>query len=117
MDPQHRQRAVGARAKRDAHEREHARLRGRQRRLGDAELPRLLGGNLKRAIERLEQGQRIAPHNLELWLALGQAYQEAGRKDDARRQFQEVLNRQINPAFPRAGRNAQDKARRLLAKL
>ncbi|MBL8168586.1 MAG: tetratricopeptide repeat protein [Acidobacteria bacterium] len=83
----------------------------------DRQLPRLLGGNLKRAIERLEQGQRIAPHNLELWLALGQAYQEAGRKDDARRQFQEVLNRQINPAFPRAGRNAQDKARRLLAKL
>ncbi len=80
----------------------------------DRQLPRLLGGSLKRAISRLEQGLQIAPNNLEIKLALAQAYQEAGRKEDARRQFQEIIQKE---AKTRSERGVQEKAKRLLGKL
>ena len=83
----------------------------------DRQLPRIIGGNLSRAISRLEQGIGVAPNNLEMKLALGQAYQEAGRKSEARHQYQEIIGRQVNPAFARAERDIQDKARRFLGRL
>lgn len=83
----------------------------------DRQLPRIVGGSLKRAITRLEQGVKVAPQNLEMKLALAQAYQEAGRKEDARRQLQEIVSRPINPSRTRAERDVQQKARQLLGKL
>jgi FimV-like protein len=80
----------------------------------DRQLPRLFGGNLNRAIQRLEQGMSVAPQNLEMKLALAQAYQEAGRKEDARRLFQEIVQKQVRT---RADRDVQEKAKRLLGKL
>jgi FimV-like protein len=80
----------------------------------DRQLPRLLGGNLSRAIQRLEQGLKIAPNNLEIKLALAQAYQESGRKEDARRQFQEVIQKQVKT---KADRDVQEKAKQMIAKL
>lgn len=80
----------------------------------DRQLPRLIGGNLNRAIQRLEQGVKIAPGNLEMKLALAQAYQEAGRKEDARRYFQEIIQKQVRT---QAERDVQEKAKRLLGKL
>ena len=82
----------------------------------DRELPRLLGGNVKRAISSLEQGLRIAPKNLDIKLALAKAYREDGRKDDARRQLQEILQLPINPAEAKANREVQAQARELLNK-
>ncbi len=83
----------------------------------DRQLPRIVGGNMKRAINRLEQGVKIAPHNLEMMLALGQTYQEEGRKEDARRLYQEIINRRINPSRAKSETHVQEKARRLLGKL
>lgn len=80
----------------------------------DRQLPRLMGGNLKRAITRLEEGLKIAPHNLELKYVLAEAYQEQGRKEDARRQLNELL--QVT-ARNRADQHIQNKTRQLLAKL
>jgi len=80
----------------------------------DRQLPRIIGGNLTRAIQRLEQGVSVAPNNLEMKLALGQAYQEKGRKEDARRQFQEITQRQVKT---QSERNVQEKAKRLINKL
>lgn len=80
----------------------------------DRQLPRIIGGNLTRAIQRLEQGLGVAPGNLEMKLALAQAYHEAGRREDARRQYQEISQRQ---ARTRAERDVQEKARRLFGKL
>jgi FimV-like protein len=80
----------------------------------DRQLPRLMGGNLSRSIQRLEQGLKIAPHNLEMKLALAQAYQESGRKEDARRQFQEILQKQVKT---KAERDVQEKAKRMIGKL
>jgi tetratricopeptide (TPR) repeat protein len=83
----------------------------------DRQLPRIIGGNLKRGITRLEQGVQLAPDNLEMRFALAKAYNEAGRKEDARRQLEEIIGRQVNPAREKADRNVQEKARRLLSKL
>lgn len=80
----------------------------------DRQLPRLLGGNLKRAITRLEAGLKAAPQNLEIKYALAQAYQEDGRKEDARRQLNELTQA---AARTRTERHVQTKARTLLAKL
>lgn len=83
----------------------------------DKELPRIVGGNLSRAITRLEQGLKVAPHNLEIKLALAEAYLEVGRKEDARRQLQEIINRPVNASHAKSERHVQEKARKLLAKL
>ena len=50
-------------------------------------------------------------------LSLAQAYQEDGRKEDARRLLQEILDRQVNPSRARTERDVQQKARQLLGKL
>jgi tetratricopeptide (TPR) repeat protein len=80
----------------------------------DRQLPRIIGGNMNRAIQRLEQGVSVAPHNLEIKLALGQAYEEKGRKEDARRMYQEIIQKQ-SPT--KAESHVQEKAKRLIAKL
>jgi tetratricopeptide (TPR) repeat protein len=83
----------------------------------DRQLPRIVGGNLDRAITRLEQGAKIAPHNLDMKLALAEAYKESGRKNDARRQLQEITNRPATASPSQAERRVREKAQRLLAKL
>ncbi len=83
----------------------------------DRQLPRIVGGSLSRAIMRLEQGIKVAPQSLEMKLALAEAYQEDGRKEDARRQLQDLISRPINPSRARAERDVQQKARQYLGKL
>ncbi len=83
----------------------------------DKELPRIVGGNLSRAITRLEQGLKVAPHNLEMKLAMAEAYQEDGRNEDARRQLQEIISRSVNASRAKSERDVQEKARKMLAKL
>ncbi len=80
----------------------------------DRQLPRIIGGNLNRAIQRLEKGLSVAPDNLEMKLALAQSYQEKGRKEDARRHYQEITRKQVKT---QAERHVQEKARRLIGKL
>lgn len=82
----------------------------------DKELPRIVGGNLNRAIMRLEQGLKVAPNNLEIKLAMAEAYFENGRKEDARRQLQEIISRPVNPSRAKSERDVQEKARKMLAK-
>lgn len=83
----------------------------------DKELPRIVGGNLSRAITRLEQGVKVAPQNLEIKLALAEAYLENSRKEDARRQLQEIISRPVNASHAKAERDVQEKARQILAKI
>lgn len=83
----------------------------------DRQLPRIVGGSVKRSITTLEQGVRVAPNNLEMKFALANSYQEAGRKDEARQQLQDILGRQINPARAKTERDIQEKSRKLLSKL
>jgi tetratricopeptide (TPR) repeat protein len=82
----------------------------------DKELPRIFGGSTSRAIAYLEQGLKIAPRNTGIKLSLAEAYRDAGRRDDAHRQLQEILQLPIHPARAREQRSVQEKARRLLNK-
>ena len=77
----------------------------------DRELPSVMGGNKKRAMGLYEQGLKVAPENLDLKVALSKAYQDAGRKDDARRLLEEVLKAQPST---RIQREAQEEAKQLL---
>jgi len=80
------------------------------------QLPRVLGGNLKRAIAYFEQGLRVAPQNMGLKLALAKAYIEAGQHETSQRLLTEILQMPVRPARTRADRRTQDKARQLLRK-
>jgi len=83
----------------------------------DRQLPRLFGGDDKRAVARLEQGLKIVPENLEMKLALAEAYMDTNRKTDARRQLEELMKMPLSPARTNESRRAQEKARSLLTKL
>ena len=83
----------------------------------DRQLPKLFGGDDKRAVTRLEQGLKIVPQNLEMKLALAEAYLDTNRKTDARRQLEELVRMPLSPARTNESRRAQEKARSLLAKL
>ncbi len=80
----------------------------------DRQLPKLFGGNLNRAITRLETGVKLIPPNLELKHSLAQAYRDAGRKDDARRTLNEIISGSARKA---SERDVQTKARKLLTQL
>src|SRR5215510_12338163 len=58
----------------------------------DFELPGLMGGSNKRAIQEYEQGLKVAPSNLLIKAYLADSYIDAGRKDEARNLLNEVLN-------------------------
>ncbi len=79
----------------------------------DRELPSVMGGNKKRAMSHYEQGLKVAPENLDLKVALSKAYQDAGRKEEARRLLEEVIK--ATPTT-RIQREAQGEANRLLTK-
>jgi tetratricopeptide (TPR) repeat protein len=83
----------------------------------DRQLPRIFGGNLRRSIARLEQGVKLAPDNMQMRYVLAQAYKDEGRKEDARRQLQDIIGRPVNPARAKSERSTQEKARQLLNKL
>jgi len=82
----------------------------------DRQLPRLLGGSVKRAIAYLEQGLRVAPQNMAMRLALAKAYLDAGRRADGQQQILEILSMPVLPARTRANNATQEKARQLLSK-
>jgi Tfp pilus assembly protein PilF len=83
----------------------------------DRQLPKLFGGDDKRAVARLEEGLKIVPQNLEMKLALAEAYLDSNRKTEARRQLEELVRMPVSPARTNESRRAQERARNLLAKL
>lgn len=56
------------------------------------EVPRVLGGDKKKAIECLEKGLRVGSGNGLMHLRLAEAYHATGRDRDARKQIDFILN-------------------------
>src|SRR6185295_9016680 len=83
----------------------------------DWNLPRLLGGNERRAIERLEEGLKVGARNAELKVTLAGIYQKKGRSDEARRLLESVLSESDPARSPREMDELQAKARTLVEKL
>jgi tetratricopeptide (TPR) repeat protein len=83
----------------------------------DLNLPRLLGGNDRRGIERLEQGLKVGPDNAELAVTLAEVYTKKGRKDEARKLLDSVINGNDPARSPAEMAELKTKARGLLDKL
>jgi len=83
----------------------------------DWNLPRLLGGNERRGIERLEEGLKVGPRNAELKVTLAGIYQKKGRSDEARKLLESVLTDSDPARSPREMDELKAKARTLVEKL
>ena len=83
----------------------------------DLNLPRLVGGNEKRGIERLEDGLKIGPDNAELKVTLAEVYQKKGRIEEARKLVESVLSGSDPLRSPIELEELRTKARGLLEKL
>jgi hypothetical protein len=82
----------------------------------DLELPSMLGGDPKRAIETLERGMKYGEQNALYRLRLAEAYIRNKRMNDARKQIDSILNMTPHPAFVPEHKEAMTKAKELLDK-
>ena len=83
----------------------------------DISLPRLLGGNEKRGIDRLEQGLKAAQNNSEIKIALAEVYEKKDRKDEAKRLLESVLTAADPARTPNEMEELRNKARLRLDKM
>ena len=83
----------------------------------DWNLPRLLGGNERRGIERLEEGLKVGARNAELKVTLAGIYQKKGRTDEARKLLESVLTDSDPARSANEMAELKAKARTLLEKL
>jgi tetratricopeptide (TPR) repeat protein len=83
----------------------------------DLNLPRLLGGNERRGIERLEAGLKVGPDNAELKVTLAEVYQKKGRKDEAKKLLESVISVNDTARSTKEMEELRTKARTLLEKI
>ncbi len=81
------------------------------------ESPRLLGGDTQEAIEYFQKGLRFGPNNLLLRWHLAQAYADANRKEDARKEIEGLLAMKVQPGYEPEQKEAVEKAQKLAEKL
>src|SRR5712692_336138 len=81
------------------------------------EAPRLLGGDRQKAIEYFQKGLRLGPNNSLLRWHLAQAYAEANRKEDARKEIEGLLAMKVEPGYEPEHKEAVEKAQKLAEKL
>lgn len=82
----------------------------------DLELPSMLGGDAKRAVETLERGMKYGENNALYRLRLAEAYVRNKRMNDARQQINYLLNMTPHPLFVPEHKEAVAKAKELLEK-
>jgi tetratricopeptide (TPR) repeat protein len=83
----------------------------------DLELPEVMGGDSKRAVEELERGMKVGQDNALLRLELAKAYYEVKRPADARAQAEAILKMKPAPGYQTEYEEAAEGARQLLARL
>ena len=81
------------------------------------EAPRLLGGDTQKAIDYFQKGLRFGPTNSLLRRHLAQAYADANRKEDARKEIETLLTMKVDPAYEPEQKEAVEKAQQLAEKL
>jgi len=81
------------------------------------ESPRLLGGDIQKAISYLEKGLRLGPDNELMRLRLAEAYAQAHRNEDARKQIDTLLAMKPAPGYETEYNEAVAGARKLQEKL
>src|SRR5438552_1046958 len=81
------------------------------------ESPTLLGGDTQKAISYLEKGLRLGPDNELMRLHLAEAYAQAHRNEDARKQIDALLAMKPAPGYETEYKEAVAGARKLQEKL
>ena len=81
------------------------------------EAPRLLGGNVQKAIDYLEKGIKIGPDNTLLRVKLAQAYAEAHRNDEAQKQIDTLMTMKAKPGYEPEYDEAVAEAKKVQEKL
>ena len=81
------------------------------------ESPALLGGDTQKAISYLEKGLRLGPDNELMRLHLAEAYAQAHRNEDARKQIDTLLAMKPAPSYEAEYNEAVEGARKLQEKL
>lgn len=79
--------------------------------------PRMLGGDVEKAIGYLEKGLKFGPDNALLRLRLAQAYAAANRNDDARKQIDTLLGMKPAQGYEPEYNEAVTEARKLQEKI
>ena len=77
------------------------------------EAPKLLGGDTQKAIEYFQKGIQFGPTNSLLRWHLAQAYADANRKEDARKEIETLLTMKVDPAYEPEQKEAVEKAQKL----
>jgi len=81
------------------------------------ESPRILGGDVGKAIDYLEKGIKVGPDNAVMRAKLAAAYAAAHRNDDARKQIDTLMSMKPSPDFQPEYDDAVAEARKTLEKL
>lgn len=81
------------------------------------ESPRLLGGDTQKAIEYFQKGLKFGPNNALLRWHLAQAYVDANRKEDARKEIDTLLTMKVDPGYEPEHKEALEKSRKLAENL
>ena len=81
------------------------------------EAPRLLGGDTQKAIDYFQKGIRFGPNNALLRWHLAQAYADANRKEDARREIDTLLTMKVDPGYEPEHKEAVEISQKFAEKL
>jgi tetratricopeptide (TPR) repeat protein len=79
--------------------------------------PRAFGGDTAKAIEYLEKGVKLSPNNTMMRLHLAEAYREANRDAEAKKQIETIKATTPDPKYAAEHKDAVTKADKLLQKL
>jgi tetratricopeptide (TPR) repeat protein len=79
--------------------------------------PRVLGGDVAKAIEYLEKGVKHNPNNTLMRAELAAAYQASNRDADAKKQIETLMAATPDPKYAPEHKEAVEKAKKLLDKI
>ncbi len=79
--------------------------------------PKVMGGDVTKAIEYLEKGVKLNPNHALMHFHLAEAYETANRNADAKKEIETLMAITPDPKFMAEHKDAVEKAKKLLAKI
>jgi|SRR5215216_1024668 len=79
--------------------------------------PKVMGGDVAKAVEYLEKGVKFNPTNTVMRYYLAEAYEASNRNADAKKQIDVILSTTPDPKYIAEHKDAVEKAKKLLEKI
>lgn len=79
--------------------------------------PKVMGGDTSKAIEYLEKGVKLNPNNTMMRFHLAEAYVEANRDAEAKKEIETIMKTTPDPKYTAEHKDAMAKAEKLLQKI